>query len=186
VTAHLIVALVIVSLLLYATVTAFDVGNPSTFAATASADKSADRGSLGGRWSGLPVVATAALIILTFVQVAIGAQVRGRVDSAIDSAVPRSQALETVGFLDGLHRDTAFIVLVGAVLAGFVVWKRNPDRSAPKRWAAATVALAVVQVGLGVIMAYVALAPAAQVAHLTTASLLLGAEMVLLLLVIKR
>ena len=35
---------------------------------------------------------------------------------------------------------------------------------------------------MGVVMAYVALLPAAQVAHLTIASLLLGAETVLLLL----
>ncbi len=49
-------------------------------------------------------------------------------------------------------------------------------------WAGATAALAFAQIALGIVMAYVSLAPAAQVAHLTVASLLLGAEMVLLLL----
>jgi len=42
--------------------------------------------------------------------------------------------------------------------------------------------LAVGQVTLGVVMAYVSLLPAAQVLHLTVASLLLGAQTVLLLL----
>jgi hypothetical protein len=41
--------------------------------------------------------------------------------------------------------------------------------------------LALLQVALGVFMAYASLLPAAQVAHLTIASLLLGAETVLLL-----
>jgi hypothetical protein len=41
--------------------------------------------------------------------------------------------------------------------------------------------VAIAQVGLGVVMAYWLLWPAAQVAHLTVASLLLGAQTVLLL-----
>jgi len=41
--------------------------------------------------------------------------------------------------------------------------------------------LAVLQVAVGLAMAYGSLLPAAQVAHLTLASLLLGAETVLLL-----
>jgi heme A synthase len=42
--------------------------------------------------------------------------------------------------------------------------------------------IATLQVALGVAMAYVSLEPATQVGHLTVASLLLGAETVLLLL----
>ena len=51
------------------------------------------------------------------------------------------------------------------------------------RWSSwAVLGLATLQVAVGVVMAYVALLPAAQVVHLTVASLLLGAETVLLLL----
>lgn len=50
------------------------------------------------------------------------------------------------------------------------------------RWSWVVLGLAVVQVAVGVVMAYVSLLPAAQVVHLTLASLLLGAETVLLLL----
>ena len=49
------------------------------------------------------------------------------------------------------------------------------------RWSFAVLSLAIIQVGLGAVMAYGSLLPAAQVAHLTIASLLLGAETVLLL-----
>ena len=94
--------------------------------------------------------------------------------------MPRAEALGTVGWLDGLHRNTALVVLVAAVLVAFTVWRRHTDRPDLHRWAMATAALAFAQIALGIVMAYVSLAPAAQVAHLTVASLLLGAEMVLL------
>jgi cytochrome c oxidase assembly protein subunit 15 len=175
VTVHMIVALVIVSLLLYATVMAFE-DKPSAFA-----NASADRRSFSGGWSGLSFWATAALILITVVQVAIGTQVRGRIDAALDASVPRAGALGTVGVLDALHRDSAIAVGVGAVLVGFIVWRRRPNRPDLQFWAAAAVGLAFLQIALGIVMAYVSLAPAAQVAHLTAASLLLGAEMVLLL-----
>jgi cytochrome c oxidase assembly protein subunit 15 len=191
VTVHLIVALIIVSLLLYATVLAFERedkpeglsppevrgGKPSAFATA-----SADRRTLGGGRLGLSRTVTAVLILFTLIQVAIGAQVRGRIDVALDASVPRPEALGTVGWLDGLHRNTALVVLVAAVLVAFMVWRRHTDRPDLHRWAMVTAALAVGQIALGMVMAYVSLAPAAQVAHLTVASLLLGAEMVLLLL----
>jgi hypothetical protein len=47
-------------------------------------------------------------------------------------------------------------------------------------------ALALLQVGLGIFMAYGALLPAAQVGHLTLASLMLGAETVLWLMSRRR
>jgi heme A synthase len=49
------------------------------------------------------------------------------------------------------------------------------------RWAFVVAGLATLQVALGVAMAYVSLEPAIQVGHLTVASLLLGAETILLL-----
>ena len=122
------------------------------------------------------------LIVLTLIQVAIGTQVRGGVDAALDASVPRNAALDTVGTVDHLHRNSALLVLAGAVLVAALVWRRAKGRPSLRFWAMATADLAFTQVALGIVMAYVALAPAAQVAHLTVATLLLGAEMVLLLL----
>src|SRR5688572_21769984 len=155
VTAHMIVALVIVQLLLYATVEGF--------------------GKAEGRRLKAEGIAIGALIVLTLIQVGIGTQVRGAVDAALDAGVARESALGTVGRLDYLHRDLAFAVLAGAV--AFTFWllrSRAPQRVI--RWSFVVLSLAIIQVLLGVVMAYGSLLPAAQVGHLTTASLLLGAE----------
>jgi heme a synthase len=161
VTAHLIVAIVIVQLLLYATFTAF------------AADRSAPPDTNFRSLPGWPFVL---LILVTLVQVGFGTQVRGTIDDALDAGVARDAALATVGRLDYLHRDLAFIVLIAATLVTLWLMTR---RSATVTWAYAVLALTVTQIALGALMAYGSLAPAAQVGHLTIASLLLGAETVL-------
>jgi heme a synthase len=149
VTAHMIVALVIVQLLLYATVRAWrKEARPLS-----------------------PLVVV--LILITLIQVGLGTQVRGAVDVALNSGVARESALASVGLLDHLHRDSALVVLAGALIVAM---------RTRLRWAYVTGGLAALQVALGAVMAYVSLAPAAQVGHLTVASLLLGSATVLLLL----
>ena len=162
VTAHLIVAIVIVQLLLFATFEAFA---PAPQAPAPKAPKA-------------PAV-IAVLILVTLVQAGFGTQVRGHIETAINAGVARDAALATVGRLDYLHRDLAFVVLIGAsVLTLWLMSRRSPL----VRWSFVTLALAVTQILVGVAMAYVSLTPAAQVGHLTIASLLLGAETVLWLL----
>jgi cytochrome c oxidase assembly protein subunit 15 len=168
VTAHMIVALVIVSLLLYATVFAIysggrEQGTGSREPGTGSREPAP---SIARVWVAR---VTAVLIAVTLVQVALGTQVRGRVDQALDAGAARDQALATVGSVDAYHRDFAIAVLALTLIG---------------RWISAAFALAVVQVGLGIAMAYYALPPSAQVLHLTVASLLLGAQTVVLLLAV--
>jgi cytochrome c oxidase assembly protein subunit 15 len=167
VTAHLIVAIFIVQMLLYVTVEAF--ARPEQ----GSGDKPLARGE---KPLGLSILA---LILLTLVQAGFGTQVRGAVDTALDAGVARDLALGTVGRLDFLHRDLAFAVVVGATLLTLWLLSR---RSPLVRWSFVVVALAILQIALGAVMAYVSLIPAAQVGHLTIASLLLGAETVMWLL----
>lgn len=164
VTAHLIVAIIIVQLLLYATFMAGRAG------------RAGGAGDAGDRRTALAV---GALILLTLVQAAFGTQVRGTIDDAIDAGVARDAALATVGRMDYLHRDLAFAVVIGATLITLWLLTR---RSPLVRWAYVMLALAVAQVGIGVFMAYGTLLPAAQVGHLSLASLLLGAETVLWLM----
>jgi cytochrome c oxidase assembly protein subunit 15 len=156
VTAHLMVALVIVQLLLYATFAAFD-----------------KRVSSGSKVEGWSIVT---LIALTLLQVGLGTQVRERVDVALDAGLARGLALGTVGRLDFLHRDLALVTLVGSTVLTLWLLRR---RSPLVNWALIVLVLAVLQVGVGAFMAYGAVLPAAQVGHLTLASLLLGAETVL-------
>ena len=157
VTAHLMVALVIVQLLLYATFAAFDAQNLSR----------------GDTPLGVSILS---LIALTLLQVGFGTQVRERVDVALDTGMARDLVLGTVGRLDFLHRDLAFATLVGSILLTLWLLKR---RSALVNWSLVVLVLAVLQVAVGAFMAYGAVLPAAQVGHLTLASLLLGAETVL-------
>ena len=158
VTIHMIFALAIVQLLLYATV------------------RSLSRGG------GPPSPFLIALIVVTMVQIGLGTQVRGAIDAAIDNGVARAGALASVGTLDHLHRDGALVVFASCVLVLIWLRARLTKEATLIRWGYVVVGLASIQVALGVAMAYVSLKPATQVAHLTVASLLLGAETVLLLL----
>jgi heme a synthase len=166
VTVHLIVALLIVSLLLYATVYAFFAGappNPRDLRATLA-------------WC------TLSLIVLTLGQVALGAQVRGRIDEALSDGTPRSNALATVGAFDLWHREVAVVVLGLTLVVALLVLKRHGHERALVRAAMGLCVLVLVQILVGVSMAYGSLTPAAQVAHLTASSLILGAQTLLLLL----
>lgn len=166
VTVHLIVALVIVSLLLYATVYAFFANAPP--------NPRDVRGTLA--WS------TLILLIVTLGQVTLGAQVRGSIDEALTDGTPRSNALATVGAFDLWHRDVAVIVLGLTLVIVLIVLTRHGRERALVRMAIVMSALVLVQILVGVSMAYGSLTPAAQVAHLSVSSLILGAETVLFLL----
>ena len=177
VTAHMIVALVIVSLLLYATVYAFYA--PRWQAAGGRDQRVLSWPAPRNRLS----IAAMALIAVTLVQVAIGTQVREGVDHALDTGVARAEALAHVGWVDYLHRDSALAVVGLALVLMLMVWSNSARTAVIERWTYAVVAVAAMQVLLGAVMAYISLAPAAQILHLTVASLLLGAETVVLLVV---
>lgn len=122
------------------------------------------------------------LTLTTMCQIAIGTQVRAAVDAALDAGIPRSRAVASVGMLDYLHRDAAIIVFAGSLLIALWLWSKPPRERALVRWACAVASLGAAQIALGIVMAYGSLLVAAQVLHLTIASLLLGAETVLLLI----
>jgi cytochrome c oxidase assembly protein subunit 15 len=173
VTVHLIVALVIVSLLVYATLYAFHRTDASGAALPPPRiDVPAQRRLV---W------VTGAVIAVTLAQVALGAQVRGRVDAALDAGTPRTAALGTVGDYDRWHRDTAAVVVGGSVLLLLLVVTQTRVPRAVARVAYITAGFVGLQVAIGLTMAYLGLTPALQVAHLSTSSLLLGSQTVLLL-----
>jgi heme a synthase len=167
VTAHLVVALVIVSLLLCATVNAFF---PDAAPAPSAERRRIGRGAMG-------------LIALTLVQVAVGTQVRSRIDDAAAAGrAAREEWLGTVGAMDTVHRSTALVVLAGA-LALFIAVRRRPTGGPGLLLVVgAVVALTLAQIGAGALLATLGLPRSVQVAHLTLASLLLGAEALVALL----
>lgn len=172
VTVHLLVALVIVSLLLYATLYAFYRLEPE--GRTPVRDVPSGQRQLA--WG------TLVLIVVTLAQVTIGAQVRGRVDDALDRGTPRADALATVGGIDGWHRDTAAVIVGAAFLLAFLVLRQAGLPRAVVLAAAVMCGFVLVQVLVGASMAYFRLTPPLQVAHLTASSLLLGSQTVLFLL----
>jgi len=183
VTVHLLVALVIVSLLLYATVFAFFVERPGT-----SVPPGDFRPALALPSRTALVWTTLLLIAVTLIQVTLGAQVRAGIDDAVAAGTPRVDALATIGAFDLWHRDAALVVFALVVIVLVQVF-RAPSfgASSPRplplvRTAYALAALVAVQIAIGLSLAYAGLTPAAQVAHLTAASLLLGAETILFLL----
>jgi len=173
VTLHLLVALVIVSLLLYATLYAFYRLDPANRPRHVRDVPDIQRQLAWG---------TMVLIVVTLVQVTIGAQVRGGVDEAMDGGTPRADALATVGAIDGWHRDTAAVIVGGASLLAFLVVRHAGLPRPVVRAAAVMCGLVVVQVLVGASMAYLTLTPPLQVAHLTASSLILGSQTVLFLL----
>lgn len=162
VTTHLVVALVIVQLLLYATVQAFFVG------------EAPPRVSAGRRLLGMM---SNAVIALTLVQIAVGALVRGSVERAIESyeALPRASWLEHVGALDIAHRQLAVFCFFAAVWLLVRAWRHHRAEGWLVRAAAASVVLAGLQIVAGLGLAYLAMPAVLQVIHLSLASLLLGA-----------
>lgn len=173
VTVHMLVALVIVSLLLVAVLESMAPGSETTSEVVSpdGPEKTPEVVSAGRRrlaWAAL------AVIVLSLVQVGVGTQVRGRVDAALDAAVPRVDALDTVGPLDTTHRELAALTGLGILGLWLVVWTRQPGDRALLRAAHLALACTAAQILLGMALA-AALPAAAQVLHLTVASLLLGA-----------
>jgi heme A synthase len=119
---------------------------------------------------------------VTLMQVGFGAHVRGAVDDALQAGVPRAEAFDAGGWIDLLHRELSLIVLGGSLLLLLYVWRRHPRERPIVIAAQAVVGLVGMQIGLGLVLAYGALPPPAQVAHLVAASLLLGAQTVVVLL----
>jgi cytochrome c oxidase assembly protein subunit 15 len=116
------------------------------------------------------------LIGITLLQAAVGTQVRGHIEDALIAGVGRDLALGTVGRIDYIHRGLAFAVLTAAALQALWLLSRRFPQASQARWSLVVLALAVLQIALGLVMAYGSLVPAAQVGHLAIGSLLLGAE----------
>ncbi|MFM7202188.1 MAG: COX15/CtaA family protein [Myxococcota bacterium] len=173
VTLHLLVALGVVSLLLYATVCAFfPEGKPL-------ANLPAEREQLG--------VASRGVLAYALLHVGVGAWLRGDLEVVAEQQpmLARGAWIDQVGFTDPLHRLMSFILL--ALIVWLFVWVRRKFRETPwlVRTASFCLGLVVVQLIVGLVLAELALPPAAQVLHLLLASLLMGGLTMLSLLAFR-
>ena len=167
---HLILALVIVSLLLYATVCAFfDGGKPLT--------------NLPKERKQIAHFAQA-VTLLSLVQLTLGALVRGHLDDVVSKipGLPRSEWVAQVGLVDQLHRIGA-LLLTAAVFALTLYIVRQPQlHPALQRVAWAVSSLVLIQVAAGLGLAYGALPPPLQTIHIIVGTLLIGGLTLIVLL----
>ena len=160
VTAHMVVALVIVSLLLWVTI-------DSMVAARQTGRSAGSRHRAIGWWAW----AVAGLLL---VQVGIGSQVRSQVDEALTN-VSRDEALATLGTLDMAHRNLAALLTLAVVGLWAAAWTWHRRHRVLVIAAGVAAGCVIAQFAVGLVLASFALPPPAQVAHLTLATLLLGA-----------
>ena len=162
VTAHLVVAIFVVSSLLFATVRSLRV---DVLSATPPV-------------TGISIVT----IALTLFQVGLGTQVRAAIEhnKRLIGGSERMAWLDAVGGIDVLHRQLSLAVFALSVFLAWRLYKALPQSNA-QRAAFAALVLVVLQIAAGVGLAYLDLPPVLQIAHLTLGSLLLGAQTVVVL-----
>lgn len=167
-TVHLVFALTIVSLLLYATVSAFfSGGRPARPLSPA-------RRTLGR--------AGVVVTLLALAQTGIGAAVRGEVQLAGAAGGPRASWVAQAGGLVAVHQALAALVAAAVIGLAWLVYQRADADPWLRGSAGVAVALVVAQGLGGAFLVSSALPPAVQVAHLCGGTLLLGALTALVLL----
>jgi heme a synthase len=169
-TAHLVFALLIVSLLLYATVGAFFPGGAPVLVEPRR--KRAARWALGA-------------LALVLGQVALGAMVRGEVQKLGEAGLPRDEWMDALPAMASIHELSAVLVAGALVLLVRHVFEAA-DRDPWIRVSAWTVlGLLAVQVGAGLGLADLGFPRALQVVHLWSVTLMLGALTVLAMLLLR-
>jgi cytochrome c oxidase assembly protein subunit 15 len=166
-TVHLVFALIVVSLLLYATVSAFF---PPGHRITLSKPR-----LMLARFA-------MAVVLVTLVQIGLGALLRGEVQLVAEAGIERERWLAGIGWANIAHRT--FAVANGAAVLGLAWWifaKAEPDRWM-RGLAVIVGAFVFAQAGAGLGIANLGFPPWLQVAHLWLSSLLLGALTLVVLL----
>lgn len=169
ITLHMLLAMVIVNLLIYATFKAFTEHLSYTIS-------DAIRRHLF--W------VTGILLLAALIQMVIGTQVREAIDAVVKANpdLDRSLWLERVGFIDHLHRSTSWsLVLLGAYL-GWVMNKFSLATPIMKT-GYGIILLIILQVILGIGLAYMGMPAAFQVLHLTFAAFLVCAIILMMYMI---
>lgn len=174
ITAHLVLALVQVTLLLYATVAAFYPHG------SLPPDQLPRERKLLGR--GAFVV-----MLLVLVQAAFGADLRGQLEN-IEKENPqleRGDWIEHADWVDQVHRSFSWTILIGTAWLVWYAHKRT--RHVYPLLLATQLAglLVVLQIAAGIGLAYAALPPPLQPLHVLSATLTVGVMMVISLLAVR-
>lgn len=165
ITLHMLMALVIVSLLLYATLSAF----------YPQLETSLTRDKRRLNWLIIGVLA------LTLIQISFGTEMRGSLEiiEKDNPTLARADWIGEAGLIDQVHRSFSWLVLLGVLAIDFVAHRRLTVKIDRLQWAARVSTLLVfVQILAGIGLAYAGLPPILQVVHLVSASLMVGSLMI--------
>ncbi|MFD2742912.1 MULTISPECIES: COX15/CtaA family protein [Sphingobacterium] len=170
ITIHMVLALVILAIAIY-----------TFYLATTKRNRRllVNRSSLAIKW-----MAGASLLIL-FIQIVLGTEVRELVDVLRGQAIPRSGWIEAIGTAYDHHRILGYITFVLTLAVCWIVKSRFSNNSIQSKFALIIIILAVIQMSSGIILARYALPPYMQTTHLVVASLFFGAQYYLMLLTTK-
>lgn len=158
-TAHMLLALIIVGLLLHAHLEARFPGDAVAIAP--------GQRRLG--WLGLGVG------LLMLVQVGVGTQVRSVLQGLEKAHIPRDAWLPLGWWPDLAHRQLSVVAALACAGLVWVTLRRAPGHRGLARWSKLVLGITALQVVAGLGLAYAAVPPPLQVAHLALASLLFGA-----------
>jgi len=180
VTIHMGLALLIVALLLY-TAHRARWGRVETEQLKEISDEVTITGDEGGaattglRWMLWGV------LLLTFLQIVLGTQVREQVDMVASTAgyTGRAAWIDHLGSIFETHRTVSAIVVLANVLVGYQLWQLGS--SSLRRLVAATWIILGLEMIAGITLAYFALPAFVQPIHLMLATLLFGTQFLTLL-----
>ena len=181
VTIHMGLALLIVALLLYAAHRARWMGDDNAF------DQQLELASLGGQENEELALATGLrwllwlALLCTFGQIIVGTQVREQVDQIASTMgyEQRNTWVDKLGSIFESHRTLSALVVLVNVYVGYQLWQLGVP--AIRKLLAVTWAILALEMVVGITLAYYALPAFAQPVHLTLATLLFGAQFLMLL-----
>lgn len=166
ITLHMVTAMIIVGLLIYAAFQAF-----SGLMEFKLSDKNKRH----------LIQLSAVLLFVTMIQMVLGTQVREAIDVISRGINPpdRAEWIDGVGLIDDIHRSFSWILLFTSVYLSWYVRKESINgyfRSLPD-W---VLGLILAQIVIGVILAYFGMPPVFQVLHLVGSAVLVSVILLML------
>lgn len=176
VTIHMGLALLIVAMLLYA---ADRARQEPAAAAQAAEDWQVPPQAATSDAQGLQALLWIVLLV-TFIQIILGTQVREQIDhiSAAADYVGRENWISQLGNVFKVHRSLSIAITLLNGYAAFKLWALG---GRVRQLVAAVLGLIGMEIVAGIVLAYLALPAVVQPIHLTLATLLFGAQFLLLI-----
>jgi len=167
VTLHMMLALLLVAVLIYTLVRAYqDIFQPITIQ----------------NLSKLNLISILCLV-LSVVQIILGTQVREKIDVIASTEIARSNWVESVGVRFYVHRSFSILLLIANLLFIRQAITLSSHHAVIVKWSVGLGAILALEIVSGIVMAYLAVPAVMQPLHLVFANLMFGVQFVLLMII---